>query len=78
MKLCELNALYFSDKAECCRCGCHLEDNTGNGIGSVFVLDKHGRFYCMNCDSDFEDGDERIFDSDLYPEEECGRDYEIE
>ena len=59
-----LEALYRGHKAHCCKCGCELEDNIGNGVGAVFVLDKGGRFYCCNCDWCFTEGDERIFDID--------------
>lgn len=62
MKNDNLVKLYRSHKASCCKCGCTLEDNTGLGLGAIFALDRAGNFYCMNCDSDFEDGDNRIFD----------------
>ncbi len=57
----ELKALYNSSVNHCCKCGCRLEDANGR-LGSVFVLDKKGNFYCMNCDGDFEDVDDRIYD----------------
>lgn len=59
-----LEALYRKHKAHCCKCGCELKDNIGNGVGAVFVLDKCGRFYCGDCDWCFTEGDERIFDID--------------
>lgn len=62
----ELRRLYNSSKNKCCKCGCNLEDVNGK-LGSVFVLDTDGNFYCMNCDSEFEEGDERIYDINLYP-----------
>lgn len=63
----ELLKLYNSHKANCCNCGCELSDETGFGLGSIFILDKRGDFYCTNCDHIFSDseGDERIFDADL-------------
>lgn len=57
-----LTKLYRSAKGNCCKCGCALEDNTGNGLGSVFVLDRNGNFYCARCDWDFSEYDERIFE----------------
>ena len=65
MKTKELYELYFSRKNNCCICGCELEDNTGCGLGSVFVLDNDGNFYCMDHDTHFEDYDERIFEADI-------------
>lgn len=61
----ELLALYNSKKGVCCKCGCTLEDNNGQ-LGSVFVLDRAGNFYCTNCDGEFEDGDENIFEAEFY------------
>ena len=63
----ELDRLYNSSKNYCCKCGCALED-INDQLGSVFVLDKRGNFYCMDCDIEFEDGDERIYEPDLYEE----------
>ena len=63
-----LKKLYNSNKATCCKCRCALQTTPGFPIGSVFVLDLDGNFYCMGCDAEFEDGDERIFDEDLYAE----------
>lgn len=64
----ELRTLYYNDKACCCRCGTHLSD-ANHVIGSVFVMDKNGNFYCTNCDGDFEDGDERIFEAEFCEED---------
>lgn len=69
MKTSELKKLYLSHKGTCCKCGCTLEDDIGEGLGSIFVLDKDGRFYCMDHDGEFEDGDERIFEIDLCDDE---------
>lgn len=60
----ELRRLYYSDTARCCKCGTALSDANGM-VGSVFVMDKEGNFYCTNCDGDFEDGDERIFEPEF-------------
>ena len=57
----DLRKLYFSEKSNCCICGCNLIDATGSGLGSVFVLDKDGKFYCTKHDNQFHNGDERIF-----------------
>lgn len=58
----ELYHKYYSTRSNCCKCGCELQDVSGIGLGAIFVLDKDGNFYCMGCDSEFEDGDERIFE----------------
>ena len=47
-----------------------LEDNVGDGLGYIFVLDKNGRYWCDRCDRDFIVGDERIYDDDLYKDED--------
>ena len=60
----ELHKLYHSHKGECSVCGTVLESAENIPLGSVFVLDKHGRFYCTHHDSKFEDGDERIYDEE--------------
>lgn len=64
----ELRDLYYGSSGRCCKCGTYLTDKN-NMIGSVFVLDKCGNFYCMNCDKEFEDGDERIFEPEFCEEE---------
>lgn len=64
MKIKNLLKLYHSHKARCCKCDCALESELD--LGSVFVLDHDGNFYCMNCDSEFHDGDERIFEAEFY------------
>lgn len=56
----KLSELYNIHKAYCCKCGCKLESVLP--LGSVFVLDKDGNYYCINCDEEFEDGDERIYE----------------
>lgn len=60
----DLLKLYHSHRANCCNCGCSLESD--NSLGSVFILDYNGNFYCMNCDNIFEEGDERIFEAEFY------------
>ena len=66
MEIKDLLKLYHSHKGNCCRCGCELCDNTGFGLGSVFVLDYDGNFYCANCDGEFIDNDARIFEAEFY------------
>ena len=56
----KLRKLYNSKRATCCVCGCGIE--SALPLGSIFVLSRKGDFYCSNCDSIFEDGDEDIFD----------------
>ena len=56
-----LKARYNSTKGVCCKCGMMLL-STGNPLGDYFVMDNDGNFYCVNCDSHFEDGDERIYE----------------
>lgn len=64
----DLIARAKSRKAYCCNCGRALE-SVSIPLADVFVMDKEGNFYCMNCDSVFDDVDERIFDLDLEEEE---------
>ena len=59
-----LHKLYHRQKSKCCKCGCILESASAP-LGSVFVMDKGGNFYCTNCDYIFEDGDERIYDEEV-------------
>lgn len=56
----ELKKLYFAHKGNCCKCGAFLASD--NPLGSFFILDRSGNFYCSDCDSEFEDGDPRIVD----------------
>ena len=61
-----LKERYNSTKGVCAHCGCSLESWCGSPLGSVFVMDKEGNFYCANCEIFiFEDGDERIYEPDL-------------
>lgn len=64
-----LHHLYHKHRARCSKCGCSIS-SVGVPLGSVFVLDKDGRYYCMKCDSHFEDGDERIYDEEFDEDEE--------
>ena len=57
----ELREKYNSTSGKCCQCGMQLL-TTGEPMGHFFVMDKEGNFYCANCDSIFEDGDERIYE----------------
>ena len=68
MDIDQLLDLYHSHRAECCKCGCYLESDFD--LGSIFVLDYDGNFYCMNCDNIFDDVDDRIFEAELYEDEE--------
>ena len=61
MKTATLERLYHSTNANCCKCGCHLKTEWGEPLGRYFVMDKTGRFYCMGCDKEFEEVDERIY-----------------
>ena len=56
----KLRKLYNTRKAECYKCGCALESH--DSLGLFFVLDRQGRFYCAECDSEFADFDERIYE----------------
>ena len=56
----KLLELYRSHRGHCCKCGCYLESELD--LGSIFVLDYDGNFYCINCDNIFDDIDERIFE----------------
>ena len=58
----DLMEKYNSHKANCCVCGCTLSTEGGNALGDFFLLNKDGQFYCMDCDIEFEEGDEYIFD----------------
>lgn len=68
MDIDQLLDLYHSHRAECCKCGCYLESDFD--LGSIFVLDYDGNFYCMNCDNIFDDVDDRIFEAEFYEDEE--------
>jgi hypothetical protein len=54
-------------RATCCKCGRHLESEH-EPLAVFFVMDKQGKFYCTDCDVEFKDGDERIFELDLEEE----------
>ena len=68
MDIDQLLDLYHSHMAECCKCGCYLESDFD--LGSIFVLDYDGNFYCMNCDNIFDDVDDKIFEAEFYEDEE--------
>lgn len=65
----ELIDKYNSTGDCCCKCGQVLL-TTGGPLGDFFVMDNDGRFYCTECDKEFEDGDERIFVLDEDEDEE--------
>lgn len=56
---------YHSRFDHCCKCGAALSATIS--LGYFFVMDYNGNFYCSECDQEFLDGDERIFELD----EEC-------
>ena len=59
-----LRSRYQNTVIENCHCcGIFLEAH-GEPLSNYYVMDTHGCFYCMNCDSMFEDGDERIYVED--------------
>ena len=65
----ELIKRYNSNKDECYKCGCLL--TASSCLGQFFVMDYDGNFYCTSCDKEFDaDGDERIFEPELYEEDE--------
>ena len=64
----DLMKIYHSRKANCCRCGAALSATIS--LGRFFVMDYEGNYYCTECDVEFDDGDERIFEPDLMEEEE--------
>ena len=49
---------------ECHCCGMLLLCTEGHKLSDFFVMDIQSNFYCAECDSIFEDGDERIFMED--------------
>ncbi len=59
----DLMERYNCHKAYCRECGRFL--TSAQPLGSVFVMDTNGDFYCSFCDDEFEDGDDRIFEPDL-------------
>ena len=56
-----LNQLYNSTSNHCSVCGVHLKTEWGEPLGRYFVMDRKGRFYCMNCDKRFDEYDEEIY-----------------
>lgn len=61
----ELLKRYALKRANCCKCGTPLTSSIS--LGYFFIMDYNGNFYCTECDQEFLDGDEKIFE----PEEEC-------
>lgn len=53
---------YHSRFDHCCKCGAALSATIS--LGYFFVMDYNGNFYCSECDQEFLDGDERIFELD--------------
>lgn len=58
----ELLKKYHSRFEHCCKCGAALSATIS--LGHFFIMDYNGNFYCTECDQEFLDGDERIFDLD--------------
>ena len=56
-----LEERYHRTSGQCCTCGVHLKTEWGEPLGRYFVMDTQGRFYCMNCDKHFGEGDEEIY-----------------
>jgi hypothetical protein len=59
---------YHSRFDHCCKCGAALSATIS--LGYFFVMDYNGNFYCTECDKEFIDGDERIFEPDLEDNDE--------
>ena len=64
----ELIAKYKTRFDHCCKCGAALSATIS--LGYFFVMDYDGNFYCTECDKEFIDGDERIFELDLEVEDD--------
>ena len=62
MKRADLIKKYNSRFDHCCKCGAALSSTIS--LGHFFVMDYNGGFYCTECDKEFLDGDERIFELD--------------
>lgn len=56
----ELIKKYHSRSDHCCKCGATLSSTIS--LGYFFIMDYNGNFYCTECDQEFLDGDERIFE----------------
>lgn len=52
---------YHSHKANCRLCGCYLESFMP--LGSMFVMDCDGNFYCTECES-------KVPTEEIYEEDE--------
>lgn len=64
----QLLKIYHSKHDNCCKCGADLTSSIS--LGYFFIMDYDGNFYCTECDQEFLDGDERIFEPDLCEEDE--------
>ncbi len=58
----DLHEIFHRKEDECCKCGCKLESWAGVPLGGLFIMDHDGNYYCMKCDDEFKDGDERIYE----------------
>ena len=59
-----LRSRYQNTYKENCHCCDTSLEAHGEPLSNYFIMDTHGRFYCMECESMFEDGDERIYVED--------------
>ena len=64
----ELIVKYKTRFGHCCKCGATLSATIS--MGRFFVMDYEGNYYCTECDKEFVDGDERIFEPDEEIEED--------
>ena len=51
MNYLQLHNLYNAKKGTCCKCGTTLYSDGEQPLGSVFVLDTAGNYYCIHCDA---------------------------
>ena len=58
----ELLKKYHSRFGHCCKCGATLSSTIS--MCYFFIMDYNGNFYCTECDKEFLEGDERIFEPD--------------
>ena len=59
-----LRARYQNTCEENCHCCGTFLEACGEPLSNYFIMDTHGCFYCMQCESIFRDGDKRIYTED--------------
>lgn len=59
-----LKRRYKSTWGNCCKCGCRLETFDMVPLGLIYKMDKKGKFYCLKCETIFEEKDERLYEPD--------------